>query len=370
MDYGPYYVPPSVAPILANAAAVQVPLISQPKGFAGALPGINTAVQGGFDAATAQQKKKSVLEAQQFLSSYIAKKNTGQPTTPEEDNQAVQSQFSLGMSPTMPDANKMAMQKMELERGNAQTKLYNTESDVKKNPPPKPTPTAFPPAAIDAWVKKLTTKNPQTGQPYAVLSDIPGGMSANSLRAQVATKLASVPGYDVGSGVAGRRFQTGEAAFASSAGVEQPIMLAKSIIPALDRLQQSYNKLDFGTIPIINRAKLAALKASGDARTPAYAQDITDVADQFAKIIQGGGTGNATTDAKLNQAVAMFDKGASPKQMLATINEAKALLNIRLNEYQKFQGKFNGQSQGNTGTVQGQSGGMSSADIVNKYGVP
>ena len=60
-DYGPFYTPPSVAPILQNASAQQLALMQQPKGIAAALPALGDLAKTGFDVAGQNQKKKSVL---------------------------------------------------------------------------------------------------------------------------------------------------------------------------------------------------------------------------------------------------------------------------------------------------------------------
>ena len=100
-DYGPFYTPPSVAPILQNASAQQLALMQQPKGFAAALPAIGDLVNKGVDVAGQQQKKQSVMAAQQAYSQYLAKVDAG-TATPEDHQTGYMAAMSLGIDPAEP----------------------------------------------------------------------------------------------------------------------------------------------------------------------------------------------------------------------------------------------------------------------------
>lgn len=97
----PYYTPQSIAPILQAGAAQQVPLIQQPKGLAGALPALGNLAQTGFDVASNNQKKKSVLEAQQAYSSYLAKVDAGTAT---QDDHAIGRMAAMSLGIPLPDS--------------------------------------------------------------------------------------------------------------------------------------------------------------------------------------------------------------------------------------------------------------------------
>jgi hypothetical protein len=92
------YNPQSIADILARGAAQQVPLIQQPKGLAGALPGVGQLVQGGLQGAQEGQRKRSIQDAQQAYSSYLAKVDSG-TATPADHQMGYQAALSLGITP-------------------------------------------------------------------------------------------------------------------------------------------------------------------------------------------------------------------------------------------------------------------------------
>lgn len=73
--------------------------------------------------------------------------------------------------------------------------------------------------------------------------------------------------------------------------------------------------------PINDKAQWAKL-ASGNRQVAAYYATVTEVADQVAKILQGGGTGSGTSDAKLRQAQDLFDKGFTANQVEGVANDS------------------------------------------------
>ena len=64
----------------------------------------------------------------------------------------------------------------------------------------------------------------------------------------------------------------------------------------------------------------------------AYYTAVTEVADQVAKILQGGGAGGGTSDAKLKQASELFDKGFSKDSINAVSTTLRDLLANRKKE--------------------------------------
>lgn len=97
----------------------------------------------------------------------------------------------------------------------------------------------------------------------------------------------------------------------------------------LDELVRVSNNIDRTTFPPINSVEFWALKNSGDPNVAAYAATITEVADQVAKILQGGGTGSGTSDAKLKQAQDLFNKNYTKSQIIAVAHELHTLLQNR-----------------------------------------
>jgi hypothetical protein len=90
----------------------------------------------------------------------------------------------------------------------------------------------------------------------------------------------------------------------------------------------------------ISRSKFPALTdidaweklQAGDPKYIPLFNLATDAADQFAKIMSGGGSGNATSDAKINQGLKMFRTGFSKDQMRASASSTKSMLSTRKRE--------------------------------------
>jgi len=120
--------------------------------------------------------------------------------------------------------------------------------------------------------------------------------------------------------------------FANSAGTQNTLNYLKSLVGTttepgnlgeLKTLSDSVSRTKF---PKLNDAAAWARIQSGDPTITAYYATVTEVADQIAKILQGGGTGSGTSDAKLAQAQALFQSGFNKQQIEATINAMKPLL--------------------------------------------
>lgn len=93
----------------------------------------------------------------------------------------------------------------------------------------------------------------------------------------------------------------------------------------LNELVALSNDIGRTRFPAINDVAAWARYSAGDPKIAAFQATATEVADQVAKILQGGG-GSGTSDAKLQQAANLFNTGFSKEQMIATVNALKPLL--------------------------------------------
>lgn len=94
----------------------------------------------------------------------------------------------------------------------------------------------------------------------------------------------------------------------------------------LDELKAVSDSIDRSNLPALNNAAKWAKLASGDPKYAQYQAVATEVADQVAKILQGGTGGGGTSDAKLQQAVDLFNTGFSKAQLNSVITSLKPLL--------------------------------------------
>jgi hypothetical protein len=149
----------------------------------------------------------------------------------------------------------------------------------------------------------------------------------------------------------------------------------------LGRLIATSNSITRTDFPKLNDAAAWARLETGDPAIARYHTDVTEVADQVAKILQGGGSGGGTSDAKLKQAQELFQTGFSKDQMKGVADELLGLLANRKTEFignnRYLQKQFPQSSQSNQSQQSGDSkqqklqaitmpGGGHPADI--KYG--
>lgn len=79
------------------------------------------------------------------------------------------------------------------------------------------------------------------------------------------------------------------------------------------------------SFPALNNAAAWLKLSTGNPQIAAYYATLTETSDQIAKILQGGGAGG-TSDAKLAQASALFQKGFTPAQVTAVASSLQGLL--------------------------------------------
>jgi hypothetical protein len=94
----------------------------------------------------------------------------------------------------------------------------------------------------------------------------------------------------------------------------------------LDQLRNLSSSISRTKFPALNNVALWTKLETGDPSIAAYHAVITEVADQVAKILQGGGTGSATSDAKLKQATSLFQSNFSVSQINAVVDAISPLL--------------------------------------------
>jgi len=156
------------------------------------------------------------------------------------------------------------------------------------------------------------------------------GQGMGPLRALIgATAMQINPSFDWNSAQAEFTGLTAAASTANSSGVILPLTYIKSVIPNMQALQKLSANIPRTSFPALNSAEFQTLLQTGDPNTVAYLTNVTEVADQVAKILQGGGSGSGSTDAKLEQAQNLFSSSFSADQLNAVINTVVPLLQNR-----------------------------------------
>jgi hypothetical protein len=100
----------------------------------------------------------------------------------------------------------------------------------------------------------------------------------------------------------------------------------------LGELVSQSDKINRTEFPPINNAEAWAKINTGDSQMAAYYATVTEVADQVAKILQGGGSGSGTSDAKLVQAQALFNQKFTKDQVKGVSETLRNLLGNRKKE--------------------------------------
>lgn len=127
--------------------------------------------------------------------------------------------------------------------------------------------------------------------------------------------LGSLVGSDNGTGLAG-------------GNLDQLITMSKQRATGYDSSKWGHGFAPSNLPPLTNVEQWAKIN-TGDPQMAAYYGTLLEVSDQVAKILQGGGAGGGTSDAKLAQAASLFAKGFTPDQIEAVASSLKELLASR-----------------------------------------
>jgi hypothetical protein len=85
-------------------------------------------------------------------------------------------------------------------------------------------------------------------------------------------------------------------------------------------------------LPALNNVAAWSRLQAGSPAIASYKAAVTEVADQVAKIMQGGGSGNGTSDAKMKQAIDLFNTGFTKDQIKGVASTLQTLLQNRKTE--------------------------------------
>lgn len=102
-----------------------------------------------------------------------------------------------------------------------------------------------------------------------------------------------------------------------------------SVQSSIPQLLAASDKLARTNIQSINRVLNVAKDQTGGVDVKRFNTDRVLLADEIAKILQGGGTGGATSDAKLRQAEDILKSEDSPAQIKTALEEVQGLISSR-----------------------------------------
>ena len=114
---------------------------------------------------------------------------------------------------------------------------------------------------------------------------------------------------------------------ARSTGFQNTVRYMDSVQNSMPQLQQAANALANGQVKSINALVNAGKNQFNNIDLKKFQADRALVGDEIAKILQGGGTGNGTSDAKLKQAQDLIGQSDNPAAIAATLGEVNKLIN-------------------------------------------
>jgi len=117
--------------------------------------------------------------------------------------------------------------------------------------------------------------------------------------------------------------------FGKSTGTQTTVRFLDNIEKTLPVLEQASDAFQRSGVRVINKAMLAGKSQFGSVDVVKFEFARNILADEIAKILQGGGTGAGTTDAKLRQAQELLAGDMTPQQLKAVTASARELLGAR-----------------------------------------
>lgn len=116
---------------------------------------------------------------------------------------------------------------------------------------------------------------------------------------------------------------------AKSTGFQNTVRYMDSALESIPRLEQNAKNLGNGTFRTLTQIANAAKNQFNDTDLKRFKTDALLVGDEIAKILSGGGTGSATSDAKLKQATEIVGASDSVPAIAAAMQEVQALMGNR-----------------------------------------
>lgn len=156
-------------------------------------------------------------------------------------------------------------------------------------------------------------------------TQIYGGRNKEFSRALATNILQKAPDFN---------FQAAESnyQYGKNVGVQSSVRFSKSVQESMPRLLQNAQTLANGNVRSFNALINAGKNQFNDVDLKRFQVDVLGVSDEIAKVLQGGGTGNATSDTKLKQAQQLLSTTDSPKAIAGALDELNTLLGFRIKE--------------------------------------
>lgn len=117
--------------------------------------------------------------------------------------------------------------------------------------------------------------------------------------------------------------------YSKSPTFQNTVRFIDSTMESMPQLLKNAKALSTGDVRSINGMIAQGKTQLNNVDLKKFKTDVTFVGDEIAKILQGGGTGSGTTDAKLKQAQDIFSTSDNPQLVAGTLEEVGTLLGYR-----------------------------------------
>jgi hypothetical protein len=149
-----------------------------------------------------------------------------------------------------------------------------------------------------------------------------GGRNKEFSRALATNILKQVPDFNFEAAEANYRF-------GSNTGTQNTVRYLDSVKESIPLLVSRAETLANGQVRSINALFNAGKSQFNDVDLKKFKTDRLFVADEIAKILQGGGTGSGTSDSKLKQAGDILRDDDSPAAIKGALDDIQELLGFR-----------------------------------------
>lgn len=351
----PYYTPESIAPILAQSTPTMVSALSQPSGLSQALPALGNLAQAGFDVA----RRRSVMQAQADYADYLSKVDAG-VATPADHQRGYQAALSLGINPRPIQTGLVSPQILSALQSAAgvtgqvpgtKENVAGLEKVAALKKKPVTSDQALTPDEMNALRGAMTRP----------LNPLPASLiSFRGPRAKLmAQSLMADPNWSPSPGEAGLKGSTAGAQAAArlqmGGSAQMTARTANAARAQLDILRQVSDKFPRSNVQLMNTPIIAINK-----QTNPEAQDwliaLNSFRNEYASALMRGNMPQGEAQREVEKSL---PDNITPRQLQSAI----PLLERELGALVK------GQMTPATGK-EGESSPSSSADLVNKYGLP
>lgn len=210
----------------------------------------------------------------------------------------------------------------DAERGDLALKARRQVKDASATPPVNINLTSGPQAdQLDTAAKAVLDGRMAPSQAATMFGGM--GKEAGAFKRALTTRIMQLnPEFN---------FQSAEAnfQFGKNTGTQNTVRYMESVQESMPMLLDRATKLGNGQFRSLNALINQGKSQVNNVDLKRFQTDVTLVADEVAKILQGGGTGSGTSDAKLRQASNILNTSDSPQAIAGALQDINTLIGFR-----------------------------------------